>query len=118
MAAILHFDQGIPIYDGRPELLEEYLDRIATLEIQYTDEVQKKQGPLAPRMYNALRGDAYMAVKAANIDKQRLATDVSVSSRLGSAKNARLTDGDSRCQKNSSGAVQLIDIRHRTMIYN
>ena len=70
----LVFETGIPIFDGRPELLEEYLDRVETLEISHTEDVQKKQGPLAPKLYNALRGEAYLAVKAANIEKTKLAT--------------------------------------------
>ena len=70
----LVFETGIPIFDGRPELLEEYLDRVETLEISHTEDVQKKQGPLAPKLYNALWGEAYLAVKAANIEKAKLAT--------------------------------------------
>ncbi len=60
-ARTLTLDGGIPSYDGTPELLDEYLDRVETLEIQYTDEVMKKQGPLAPRLYSALKGEAYAA---------------------------------------------------------
>ncbi len=41
--------------------------------IQYTEEVVKKQGPLVPRLYKALKGAAYMAAKAANIKKEDLA---------------------------------------------
>ena len=73
MAKSLGFEQGIPIYSGEPELLEEYLDRVATLKEQYVEEVTKKQGPLGPRLYNALRGDAYIAVKSAGIAKADLA---------------------------------------------
>ena len=58
------FEQGIPIFSGEPELFDEYLDRVETLVHQYTEEVIKKQGPLAPRLYNALKGEAYMAAKA------------------------------------------------------
>ena len=67
------FEQGIPIFSGEPELFDEYLDRVETLVHQYTEEVIKKQGPLAPRLYNGLKGEAYMAAKAANIAKAELA---------------------------------------------
>ena len=63
----LTFDQGIPQFSGEAELFDEYLDRVETLVIQYTEEEQKKQGSLAPRLYNALKGEAYTAAKAANI---------------------------------------------------
>ena len=66
-------EQGIPIFSGEPELFDEYLDRVETLVHQYTEEVIKKQGPLAPRLYNGLKGEAYMAAKAANIAKAELA---------------------------------------------
>ncbi len=69
----LTFDQGIPEFSGEPELFDEYLDRVETLVIQYTEEVQKKQGRLGPRLYNALKGEAYTAAKAANILKTDLA---------------------------------------------
>ena len=62
----LTFDQGIPQFSGEAELFDEYLDRVETLVIQYTEDVQKKQGPLAPRLYNALKGEACTAAKAAN----------------------------------------------------
>ncbi len=35
------------MFSGEPELFDEYLDRVETLVIQCTDEVMKKQGPLA-----------------------------------------------------------------------
>ena len=69
----LTFDQGIPQFSGEAELFDEHLDRVETLVIQYTEDVQKKQGPLAPRLYNALKGEAYTAAKAANIAKKDLA---------------------------------------------
>ncbi len=67
MSKSLTFDNGIPSYDGAPELLDEYLDRMETLGVQYNEELIKKQGPLAPRLCNALKGEVYEAAKAANI---------------------------------------------------
>ena len=69
----LQFDQGMPQFSGEPELFDEYLDRVVTLVIGWTDEVVKKSGPLGPRLYNALKGEAYTAVKATNIAKADLA---------------------------------------------
>jgi hypothetical protein len=73
------FDNGIPSNDGMPELLDEYLDRVETLGVQHNEEVIKKQGPLALRLYIALRGEAYVAAKAANIAKAELAKLAGVS---------------------------------------
>ena len=69
----LQFDQGVPQFSGEPELFDEYLDRVETWVIGWTDEVVKKSGPLGPRLYNGLKGGAYTAVKAANIAKADLA---------------------------------------------
>eukprot|EP00959_Pyramimonas_sp_CCMP1952_P339535 7110904-Pyramimonas_sp.AAC.1 len=69
MPPTLSFEQGIPVHDGTLELLTEYLDRIDTPRVGTAEDVVKKTGPLGPRLYNALRGEAYTAVKAANIDK-------------------------------------------------
>ncbi|CAK0856476.1 unnamed protein product, partial [Prorocentrum cordatum] len=67
MPPTLSFEQGIPVYDGTPELLEEHLDRIDTLRVGATEDVGKKTGPLGPRLYNALRDRSaiVMALKAA-----------------------------------------------------
>ncbi len=48
MSKTVNFDNGIPGYDGTPELLDEYLDRVETLMVQFNHEVVKKKGPLTP----------------------------------------------------------------------
>ncbi len=67
---------GIPGYDGTPELLDEYPGRVETLHTQYTELVQKKQGPVVTRLFTVLPGDAFTAVaaKAANIKESRKRT--------------------------------------------
>ncbi len=55
---MLTFDQGIPGYDGSAELFDEYPGRVETLVIRHTEDVIRKQGPLAPRLYSALKGQA------------------------------------------------------------
>ena len=54
----LQFDQGVPQFSGEPELFDEYLDRVETLVIGWTDEVVRKSGPLGPRLSNAQKGEA------------------------------------------------------------
>ena len=83
----LQFDQGVPLFFGEPELFDEYLDRVETLVIGWTDEVVKKSGPLGPRLYNALKGEAYTAVKAANIAKADLAKKEGVEMMIAALKS-------------------------------
>ena len=92
----LSFEQGIPVYGGEAELLEEYLDRVATLEQAYPDEVQKKNGPLGPRLYNALRGEAYLAARSKGIDKSKLSAQGGVKLILEALKEAIRGDGPNR----------------------
>ena len=92
----LSFEQGIPVYGGEAELLEEYLDRVATLEQAYPDEVQKKNGPLGPRLYNALRGEAYLAARSKGIEKQKLSAVGAVKLILEALKEAIRGDGPNR----------------------
>ena len=56
---LLQFGQGVPQFSGEPELFDEYLDRVETWVIGWTDEVVKKSGPLGPRLYNAERRGLY-----------------------------------------------------------
>ncbi len=76
--------------------MDEYLDRVETLEIQYTDEVMKKQGPLAPRVCSALRGEAYTAAKAAKIKKIDLAQNEGVELLSAAVKSAIRGSGPTR----------------------
>ncbi len=64
----LTVDAGTPGYDGAPKLMDEYLGRLEPLQVQYTEEAEKKQGPLAPRFFNSLRGAAYTAEEASEAD--------------------------------------------------
>ncbi len=63
--------------------------------MQY-NEVIKKQGPLAPRLYNALRGEAYVAPKAANIAKAELAKLAGISMLVAALKSAIRGSGPAR----------------------
>ena len=75
MSKALAFDNGVPIYHGEAELLEEYIDRVETIQQTWTQDVEKKMGPLGPKIYNGLRGDAYRAAKTAGVQKADLATE-------------------------------------------
>ena len=70
---ILQFDNGASLRDGSPELLDKWLDRVETLDATYAEETVKKQGQWGPKLYNTLRGETYVAAKAANIAKSDLA---------------------------------------------
>ena len=67
-------ENGTPIYKGQVELLDEYLDRVETLRIGQSAEIEKKVGPLGPRLYNGLRDAAYLAVRSEGLKKEELAT--------------------------------------------
>ena len=71
----LAFEGGVPVYSGEPELLDEYLDRVAAIRVGYTEDTAKKFGGLGARLYNALRGEAYTAVRGAKIPKEDLVKD-------------------------------------------
>ena len=68
----LSFENGIPVFLGDPGLLDEYLDRVGTLHGTYTIEQQKRNGPLAARLYSALRGDAYRVARSSVIVRSKL----------------------------------------------
>ena len=85
----LHFEQGIPVYSVEAELLEEYLDRVATLEQAYPEEVVKKNGPFGPRLYSALRGEANLAARSKGIDANGHHFALPRCSRLGERQNIR-----------------------------
>ncbi|CAK0893465.1 unnamed protein product, partial [Prorocentrum cordatum] len=88
MPPVLTFEHGIPMHDGTPELLEEYLYRADTLKVGNTQEVAKETGPLGPRLYNALRGEAYTGVNAANIAKADLGSDSKIEALVSALKAA------------------------------
>ena len=71
----LVFEGGVPVYAGEPELLDEYLDRVEAIAVGYTEETKKKFGALGARLYNALRGEAYVAARGAKIPKEDLLED-------------------------------------------
>ena len=76
------------MFDGSVELLEEYLDRVETLKSLNTEALTQKFGALGPRLYNCLRGEAYTAAKAADIDKATLAGDEGVDLLIGVLREA------------------------------
>ena len=42
MSKALAFDNGVPVYHGEAELLEEYIDRVETIQQTWTQDVEKK----------------------------------------------------------------------------
>ncbi len=84
----MQLDNGIPLHDGSPELLDKWLDRVETLETTCPDEIVKKQGLLGPKWYSAFRGEVYAAEKVANIAKSDLAAKDGGAKLTGAIKGA------------------------------
>ncbi|CAK0819351.1 unnamed protein product, partial [Prorocentrum cordatum] len=109
MSPTLSFEQGIPLHDGTPGLLEEHLDRIDTSRVRTTKDAVKKTWPLDPRLYDAPGGEAYTAVKATNIDNMDLGTDSGLEAIAMALKFAMQVIGPNRVGELFDRTTQLSD---------